>query len=302
MIISDSLNIQAVSLKDKIAFTLPIEILEDDEITISCKVNDVSIKRSAETFFQAFQLFRDALLGISVGLRCNGAAKNAHASQMMANGRKVYLLYPFHHARLEDAVDIFERCDLTVFPNTIEQDVFFNSWASLPKMKGYFFFYETKDPLSQWYRCTFEEDGITFYSSEQYMMYHKALLFNDKEVASKILSTTNQRKQKELGRLVRGFQEEVWMKKRERIVYNGNLLKFQQNPTLKDYLLDTSGKILVEASPNDSIWGIGLGLEQTESADVKNWKGLNLLGYILTSIREEMLHKGVFFAKTHSVL
>lgn len=281
--------VKAVLLKSNHFFTLPLEVSEGDSISIKCTFDEHIMEESAETFFQAFQKIRDSLLSVSVGLLCNGSSINAYASQMMSNSSRIYLLHPFHPARLEDVVEVLDFCELSTFPNTEKQESFFEEWVKMPKMKDYLFFYETQSPLSQWYKCSFTENGITFQSSEQYMMYHKALLFEDRDIAAKILTTSNQRKQKELGRLVQHFKEDVWIKHRSKIVYNGNLLKFQQNPMLKEYLVSTSGKILVEASPTDCIWGIGLSADQPEAANVKYWRGLNLLGYALTRVRETIL-------------
>ena len=289
----ESYLVKASLLKSGTIFTLPIEVSEGDNITFRCQFNELFIEESAETFFEAFQKIRDSLLSVSVGLLCNGSSINAHASQMMSNSSKIYLLHPFHSARLEDVVEVLDFCELSTFPNTEEQKRFFEEWSTMPTMKDYLFFYETQSPLSQWYKCNFTENGIIFQSAEQYMMYHKALLFDDNEIATKILATTNQRKQKELGRLVQNFKENVWIKHRAEIVYNGNLLKFQQNPELKEYLISTSGKILVEASPTDCIWGIGLDSNQPESANVRHWKGLNLLGYALTQVRETIIQSSL---------
>lgn len=156
----------------------------------------------------------------------------------------------------------------------------------------YSFFYETKHPFSQWHKCKFTSEGLEFLSAEQYMMYKKAKLFNDSETANKIMNTSNPRKQKELGRSVKGFDEEKWNRKALEIVYEGNLEKFSQNENLMNILLSTKGRTIVEASPYDKIWGIGLSEENTESSSSMNWQGTNLLGIILTELRQEFLAGG----------
>ncbi|MEL6653023.1 MAG: NADAR family protein [Bacteroidota bacterium] len=128
-----------------------------------------------------------------------------------------------------------------------------------------------------------------FTSTEQFMMYNKALLFLDRETAAAIMKTDNPREQKALGRQVKNFDEAVWQFARSEIVLRGNRFKFSQNEDIKYSLLETEGTTIVEASPYDKIWGIGL-LESDERAqDRSSWQGLNLLGEILTELREEML-------------
>ena len=152
----------------------------------------------------------------------------------------------------------------------------------------YTFFYTAESPFSQFYKCSFTEDGTNFSCAEQYMMYHKAVLFADLEVANLILEETSPSKMKALGRKVKGFSDEVWLDHREVIVKQGNLLKFGQNVDLKECLFDTGRTLLVEASANDKIWGIGLSMKNPAIADQTNWKGLNLLGKILTNVRNEL--------------
>lgn len=153
----------------------------------------------------------------------------------------------------------------------------------------YFYFWETKHPFSQWHKCSFEVDGNEFNSAEQYMMFEKAKLFNDFEAADEILKSKNVREQKMLGRRVKSFSDGVWKLKAADIVYKGNKAKFTQNNSFKDLLLSTKGKTLVEASPDDCIWGIGLTGEQNEAKSIVTWEGLNWLGIVLTELREDLL-------------
>ncbi|MDR3086618.1 MAG: NADAR family protein [Azoarcus sp.] len=148
----------------------------------------------------------------------------------------------------------------------------------------YHFFY--RSPLGQWNLKPFYEGDLRFGCAEQYMMYYKALLFEDTQSAWLILQETKPRLHQQLGRQVRGFDPEVWSDFREEIVFTGNVLKFSQHEDLRALLMITGDKLLVEASPIDSIWGIGLGEDDPLRLDIKNWKGLNLLGYALTRVRE----------------
>lgn len=156
-------------------------------------------------------------------------------------------------------------------------------------MEKFTFFYRSQSPFSQWYPASFVIEGITFNCAEQYMMYVKAILFNDEEMAKKIIEAKDPGKQKALGRAVRNFDPAVWEKERLNIVYKGNYAKFTQNEELKKHLLKTAGTTLVEASPRDTIWGIGLGADNPRSQDRSTWRGKNLLGEVLTRLRGELM-------------
>ena len=154
--------------------------------------------------------------------------------------------------------------------------------------KTYTFFYATASPFSQFHPCEFEENGIKFTAAEQYMMYQKAILFNDHEIAQQILVATRPMEMKKLGRSVSGFIESVWVENREKIVTQGSYLKFTQNEHLQRDLLATGTSFLVEASPSDRIWGVGLKESNPLIQNEANWRGLNLLGKILTEVRERI--------------
>lgn len=142
--------------------------------------------------------------------------------------------------------------------------------------------------LSNWYRSVFTVDEITFSSMEQYMMYEKAILFQDYQTAEKILSTDDVAEIKALGRMVQHFDEEIWREKREKIVHKGVLQKFLQNPELAEKLLETGEQMIAECAVKDKIWGIGLSMGDEERFCVDKWKGQNLLGQILMQVRAEI--------------
>ncbi len=137
----------------------------------------------------------------------------------------------------------------------------------------------------------FIENHITYQTAEHYMMAKKALLFNDQRIFEKILTKESPKDVKDLGRQIQNFDAEIWDAHKFDIVKQGNLLKFSQNEALKSFLLQTKGKILVEASPVDAIWGIGLAEDNANALIPKNWKGLNLLGFALMEVRDEILKK-----------
>jgi ribA/ribD-fused uncharacterized protein len=151
------------------------------------------------------------------------------------------------------------------------------------------FFFRSESPFSQWYPARFSLGGHTFRCAEQYMMYGKAILFGDAEIAAKILDAAGAKQQKALGRNVRHFNEDIWKARREQIVADGNRAKFTQNPEPRRALLETAGTELVEASPFDRIWGIGLAATDRRAQNRSQWRGQNLLGQILTRLRDEFL-------------
>jgi len=142
--------------------------------------------------------------------------------------------------------------------------------------------------FSQWYPATFQTDGRSFATAEHYMMFRKALLFGDEHTAERICAAPTPRAAKVLGRSVRGFDEAKWAEHRSHIVFDGNLAKFSQNPSLESCLLDTKDRVIVEASPEDRIWGIGMSEDDKDIENPERWRGLNLLGFALMRVRERL--------------
>ncbi|WP_041841870.1 NADAR family protein [Actinoplanes friuliensis] len=142
--------------------------------------------------------------------------------------------------------------------------------------------------LSQWWPSVFTVDGVRFASAEHYMMWRKALLFGDEESAGRIVAASHPRQAKMLGRRVRGFDEQTLVDHRWSIVVDASVAKFGQRPELRDFLLGTSKRILVEASPTDRIWGIGLSATDDRVHDPAQWRGLNLLGFALMEARTQL--------------
>jgi ribA/ribD-fused uncharacterized protein len=142
--------------------------------------------------------------------------------------------------------------------------------------------------LSQWYPASFVDAGVTYFAAEHFMMAEKARLFGDEEVRAKIIATKDPSVAKKLGRAVSNFEESIWREHRYQIVCRASLLKFGQNPELRRYLLSTGSAILVEASPKDAIWGIGLGAKDPKATQPAAWPGLNLLGFALMDARETL--------------
>jgi len=154
-------------------------------------------------------------------------------------------------------------------------------------MEKFTFFWS--GPFSQWHPSPFEIDGVRYGCAEQYMMAEKARFFGDEMTEERIMGTTNPKAQKSFGRQVRGFQQDKWEAVARDIVKRGSRAKFDQNPGIKETLLATAGTTLVEASPYDRIWGIGLSGSDLRALDRKQWLGTNWLGEILTMVRDGML-------------
>ena len=147
----------------------------------------------------------------------------------------------------------------------------------------------TKACFSQWYPCSFEVDGITYNCAEQYMMAGKARVFNDEDTLGKILSASDPKIIKALGREVKNFDTEKWATISKDIVVKGNLHKFAQNIKLFQFLRETGNRVLVEASPYDTIWGIGMKESDIGITNPHNWKGLNQLGFALMEVRDNLM-------------
>lgn len=141
--------------------------------------------------------------------------------------------------------------------------------------------------FSQWYPSEFVVDGVRYNCAEQYMMAEKARVFGDERTREKILKTEDPERIKKLGREVKGFDANRWDKISEEVVLKGNLHKFGQNMKLFILLLNTGNMTLVEASPYDKIWGIGMTAEVADRYGYPHvWKGKNKLGFILMEVRD----------------
>ncbi|TVL42143.1 hypothetical protein A9X84_11370 [Brachyspira hyodysenteriae] len=192
--------------------------------------------------------------------------------------------------------------------NSINKDIFSNNKEqkySLEKLRkdfnsgkkiDFLFFYGhtndkkevTKSSLSQWYIKDFRDNDLVFNCMEKYMMYNKALLFDDKDIANEILNNNQPKAIKELGRKVKNFNDELWDKMKYKIVFTGNYYKFSQNTDLRNFLISTKNKVLVEASPYDKVWGIKIKYDDENIENPFYWKGENLLGFALMEVRDEI--------------
>lgn len=145
-----------------------------------------------------------------------------------------------------------------------------------------------KASFGQWQPSFFQVDADEYVCAEQYMMAEKARLFDDEAIEAHIMQTHDPKQMKALGKKVKNFDQNVWNKAKYAIVLNGNYYKFTQNKPMRDFLLSTGDKILVEASPLDTIWGIGLSENDPKALHPSTWRGSNLLGFALMEVRDEL--------------
>jgi ribA/ribD-fused uncharacterized protein len=168
------------------------------------------------------------------------------------------------------------------------QPKYLHFWGHTPATDGSI----TKACFSQWFEAGFELDGIDYRTAEHFMMAGKARLFADQAALQRILAAPTPGAVKAIGREIVGFDNGVWLEHRWDIVVDANLAKFSQNARLKQLLLGTGERILVEASPLDTIWGIGLAADHPDAANPMAWKGLNLLGFALMDVRDQLRAPG----------
>jgi ribA/ribD-fused uncharacterized protein len=157
-------------------------------------------------------------------------------------------------------------------------------WGHQPSKNGSI----TKTCFSQWWDSPFVVDGVTYKTAEHWMMAKKATLFNDNEILERIIQVNSPAEAKKLGREVRNYVDSVWLENRYEIVRQGSFHKFSQNLDLRTFLMNTKERILVEASPVDAIWGIGMAGDHKDIHNPEKWQGLNLLGFALMEVRDEL--------------
>ncbi|MEU3740912.1 MULTISPECIES: NADAR family protein [unclassified Streptomyces] len=165
-----------------------------------------------------------------------------------------------------------------------ERVKYLHFWGHRPRQDG------TLGPscLSQWWPSPFTVDGVEYGTAEHWMMAAKARLFSDAEAETAVLAARTPAEAKNAGRLVRGFDETVWERERFGIVVEGSVHKFGSADALRSFLLGTGARVLVEASPLDRIWGIGLPADDEGAQDPERWRGPNLLGFALMEARERL--------------
>jgi ribA/ribD-fused uncharacterized protein len=168
--------------------------------------------------------------------------------------------------------------------NIAPESKFLFFWGHQPNKDGSI----SKTCFSQWWLSSFEVDKVIYNTAEHWMMAKKAELFNDNEVLAKIIKANSPAEAKKLGREVKNYDDKLWLANRYEIVKQGNYHKFSQNVDLQQFLINTNDRVLVEASPVDPIWGIGMASDHKDVMNPEKWKGLNLLGFALMEVRDEL--------------
>ncbi len=158
--------------------------------------------------------------------------------------------------------------------------------ANYTETDKYIFFYGSV--FSQWAMIDIEIDGMVFNCNEQFMMYKKAELFDDGFALEHIMNSNNPAVQKSWGRRVKNFDKKEWEKIAQDVVLSANWAKFTQHKDLRKQLIDSGDKIIVEASPTDCVWGIGMSCDDPGITDPKNWRGTNWLGAAIMEVRNAL--------------
>ncbi|MCI8415887.1 MAG: NADAR family protein [Lachnospiraceae bacterium] len=180
---------------------------------------------------------------------------------------------------------IYNVEDLKKAYNAGQKMKFLFFWKPTPAEDGHI----CESCLGQWWESRFQVDGVEYTCAEQFMMAEKARMFGDKVMLAKIMETSSPKEMKAYGRAVAGFDKTTWDNTCYEIVKRGNLAKFTQNPDLLEFLCTTKNRILVEASPRDRIWGIGMGKTNPDAECPPKWRGKNLLGFALAEVRDQLL-------------
>lgn len=183
--------------------------------------------------------------------------------------------------RMNQVHDVDALC-ARISDGVVPRFLFF--WGHRPSKDGGI----TKACLSQWFDAPFVVDGTHYKTAEHYMMAAKAHLFNDHAMRARILNASTPAEAKTYGRQIANFDEGLWARERFAIVVAASREKFAQNRALREFLVGTGDQVLVEASPVDPIWGIGLAADHVDAARPDRWPGLNLLGFALMAARSHL--------------
>jgi len=186
--------------------------------------------------------------------------------------------------RRSDLASIRDRASLVAWQASGERLKWLHFWGHTAPASGAI----GPHVLSQWWPAAFVVEGVTYATAEHWMMAEKARLFGDRDAERAAVEAGHPAEAKAAGRLVRNFDDAVWTRRRVAVVVEGSVHKFDQHDELRAYLLGTGERVLVEASPRDRIWGIGLGATDERATDAARWRGENLLGFALMEARARL--------------
>ena len=154
-------------------------------------------------------------------------------------------------------------------------------------------FFGELNPLSNFHQCVFKVDDNWIHSTEQYIQLKKAEFFNDRQSALKILTAETAIECKQLAREIKNYDVAKWNDVAEDECFEGVLEKFTQNPILNNVLQNTNNKTIIESFYHRK-WGTGVPLHSPDALNSECWIGDNLLGRILSNVRETLrVHEDV---------
>ena len=167
---------------------------------------------------------------------------------------------------------------------------------SSPKLIGFYHIDDQYGCFSNWYPAKFNYAGNHFGNVGQFVMYHKAMLFNEEDWAEMIMLTSDPQKCNKIGSLpFKHFDSDLWDEQSRIILKRGVKAKFSQNVMLRNVLLGTGNALLALCSPYDKKWGTGIGIDNPDYRRVDKWTGENLLGTILMEVRDELRHEDLLY-------
>jgi len=286
----------------------------ENRIYILCE-NDVVTE-----YYSSFEKILLTINGLSTRQELNNYYKSIIHSGKLCGGKTTDLglidcrrksdeILSYNFAPLNDELSRFSILTYVDGVYNYSKSWLLNQLKENPNMEFLFFWGHTpatpdeidKSCLSQWYDAapftiskyytTKSIDDVVYPTTEHWMMAQKAELFGDLETKEEILHAETPEIAKSLGRKIKNFDENIWNIHKTNIVVSGNRHKFQDNEKLKDFLLQTGDPVLVEASPVDTIWGIGLDQNNPNAKHPELWKGENLLGFALMKVRDYLQKK-----------
>ena len=150
-------------------------------------------------------------------------------------------------------------------------------------------FFSPSSPLSNMFDCDFVVDGVWYHTTEQFIVVQKAMLFGDADIISQVRQLRNPVQMKQRGKEIKGLNRDEWHVKAPALILPGLLAKFEQVNVCRAMLLATGDRLLVEASPHDLFWGVGIGLNDVRLWNRKYHRGHNMMGKLLMTVRDEIV-------------
>ena len=202
----------------------------------------------------------------------------------------------------EDYKKFFKEIVFAIYAKDEKKDYNFQTFSKVlapdyvkepPKFIGFLQPNKEYGFLSNSFRCEFtDNNGVKYTSVDQYLMYQKALTFNDEEAAKRIIAVNDPAVVRDFGRKVRNYDDEIWKGKRQLILNDAIQMKFSQNAGLQEMLVNTGDALLAECNPHEATYGIGVSIFTKGIDNKENWDGANLTGHTLMNYRDKV--KGTY--------